>query len=512
MKKIALLLVLLMGMGTIMASCSTPKVTSTPGSSTSSSTAPTKDTLNLCINAPLVTIDPHYSTSNESDYVLYNVYEGLYHQNENTGEYEPRVAESFTLNDKGDYTFALRKNVKFQNGDTVKASDVVFSLKRCMESPSYRGYTSGISDVVAVDENTVKVVVKAKTAAMLNNLCYLMIVSENVVTEQGKAFGTKIALAGTGPYYFTSLDSDKKWSLEAFADYYRGEASIKTINYRPITDLSAALIAFESGELDWIRNIPTTNWPAIEANAAFNKEMIPNNRVDYIAANPLGKNLGDVRIRKAVAYAMNKQNVIDGVIDGYGVVADFIIPPKINAGAPDTGLVYSYDPAKAKALLAEAGHPNGIDVGSILTIAGTSYEKVAQILQQDFAAVGITVKIERLEYAAVIERLMALNFDIATTGFQVTGDYNYIRNYMFPPAFDASGTTTHEKFSAHFDLADQELDPVKRKKLNEGVNNELMEMAGFLPIFYSKSNFAWAKNLTVVNYPTFPQIYDWHWN
>jgi peptide/nickel transport system substrate-binding protein len=197
-------------------------------------------TLTLSTLAPLTTIDPH-ATLNIQDLTFHRqIFEPLLYQNEATGTYEPRIAESYSISgDHLTYTFAIRKGVKFHNGEELKASDVVFSLKRAADNPRVRSYMTGVTDVSADGDYTVVVKLGQPNAAFLNNQGMVMIVSQKEVEEQGGEFGTKLTLAGTGPFYLTSLKHDVEWTCSAFPDYYRGEADIKKIHYVPIVEASA---------------------------------------------------------------------------------------------------------------------------------------------------------------------------------------------------------------------------------------------------------------------------------
>ena len=203
--------------------------------------------LRLSILAPLTTVDPQ-NTGNLQDFIfLRQVYEGLFNQNEKTGVYEPRIAESYTMSDDGTvYTFKIRKGVKFHNGDDLRLSDIVFSYKRALKLPKMRMHTAAIKDV-RTDGDDFVVELKAPQASFINSCCRIWILSEREVTEQGDKFGTILNTAGTGPYYLTSLQHDVEWTCNSFKDYYLGEPAIKKLDYKPITQASAGLIAFEAG-------------------------------------------------------------------------------------------------------------------------------------------------------------------------------------------------------------------------------------------------------------------------
>jgi len=478
-----------------------------------------RNSVNMSILAALTSIDPHPGAENLQDNIVFSqVYEGLVAQNQATGEYEMRVAESFTVSEDGSvYTFKLRPEAKFHNGDPVRASDVVFSLKRVMGMPGRAIWTSDIVDVVALDDHTVNVVMNGPNAAALNSLSRLMILSEREVTSQGDRFGTIVAHAGTGPYFFTELDHAVGWKMEAFADYYRGPAAIRYINWRPIREASAGLIAFESGELDWYI-APVANWRQLEDNPNFNTQLVPANHITFIAVNYERGVLGNHYVRRAIAHAMCKENMSYGSLDGLTVLANHMIRPGYNVGAPAETLVFEHDPAKAKEYLAKAGFPNGVDVGTITTVSGGYFELVAQILQADLAAVGITSTIRRMENAASLAAYRSQDYDIAVTGNPLFGDYNFFRSMVdsnmvgsFLVRFQGD-QFDYQRFDRLFAEGIQEMDPVKRQVIYTELDRLVMETACYLPIFHRTLPIVWVKDLIVpLNYHTNPQVFEWRW-
>ena len=473
--------------------------------------------LNLTILAPLTTIDPH-DTTNLQDIIFHKqVFEPLMFQNEGTGEFQPRIAESYSVSADGlTYTFNLRKNVKFHNGRDLKASDVVFSYKRAAASPKVRNYLSSMADITASGDYTVIIKLRQPDAAFLSSQDMIFIVNQAEVEQQGSEFGTKLTLAGTGPYFLTSLKHDVEWTCDAFPAYYLGEAPIKKLHYVPITDASAGLISFESGELDWYV-APIANWDALTSNKKYSTELVAANHISFICLNPLNKPLDDDNLRKAIAYAVDKDAMNMAVFNGNAVNANLLVPPQMTA-APSTGISYNYDPAKAKEFLAKSAYPNGTNVGVINCSAGGNYEKMAVVLQANLAEIGLQCTINRLESAVGLEYARNQRFDLYTTGSEVIADFNYWRIYAHSKAVG----TYYVKFEGDkFDyktmdrLWDEGIavpDAAKRREIYTQLNNMMMETATMLPVFYRPGTYVWTTDLKVPrNYPMFPQVYEWSW-
>lgn len=476
--------------------------------------------LNLATTTVLTSVDPHFSEKIADMYAFRQTYEGLFYQSELTGEFEPRIAESYTVSEDGlTYRFVIRDKVKFHNGDDLKVSDIIFSFKRTGENPSVAARVSAVVSVTEIDPRTVEVVLKAPQASFMTDVCGVYILSEKVVTEQGAEFGTKAALCGTGPYYWAQVEHASGWTLQAFPDYYRGEARIKTIHFSPIADASAGLVAFESGELDWFI-APTANWNDLVNNPNYKTEVVAANHISVIVVNPdANEALKNPLVRKAIGHAIDKEAMNLVGFEGLAFTTDYMVDPQKNSGANfELGVVYDYNPEKSKALLAEAGYPNGVDVGAIMSWSGGYYEKMAQVLHSSLNEIGIKCELKLIEQASVSPFLRAQDYDIATYGWSYYGDYNYMytrwhssqkgATYVVydDPQFDKA------RLDSLLEQGAAEMDPVKRTAIYKEYNDLFMDYATCFPCLNKVQTYVWNKDLNPVNTPNFPVIFDWSWN
>ncbi len=473
--------------------------------------------LRLSTLAPLTSVDPHATVNIQDRMVLLQIFEPLIRQNEATGEYEPRIAESYSISeDKLSYIFKIRKGIKFHNGDELKASDVVFSMNRAMASPKMRSYLTGVTEVTAPDDYTVAVKLAQPNSAFINSQTNVMIVGQKEVESQGKEFGTKLTLAGTGPYFFTQLKHDVEWTCEAFPDYYLGQAPIKKVHYVPITEASAGLIAFESGELDWYI-APIANWNALTSNSNFKTQLVPANHTSFVDVNYLHPPLDDDNIRLAIAYAIDKESMNIACYDGHAVIADFMLQPQ-NTGAPVKGIVYNYDPEKAKEYVKKSAYPNGTNVGTINCSAGGYFEKMAQVLQSNLADIGLTCDINRLDSGTNLERSRSQKFDILCTGFSPSGDYEGSRMYSYTKSVGSfyikyeGDKFDYKTMNALWDAGIATFDLAERQKIYSQLSDWIAKTATMLPVFHKVQPYVWTPALKIpVNYPNYPQICEWSW-
>lgn len=476
-----------------------------------------RDSVNISTSKTLTSVDPHNNRAGVDVSVHHQMYESLYHWNEVTGELEPRIAESYEVSEDGTiWTFKIRDGVKFHNGETLKASDCVFSYNRGIEAPVLKSFTSSVKEVSAPDDSTFVIELKQPMSAFLSTSCNIFIVNEKEVLEQGDKFGTQITLAGTGPYYLTDLNMDSKWSFKAFPDYYRGEAPIKNINYVPITDASTGLIAFENGELDWYV-APIANWNSLVEGDKYNNELVPANHISYVFINWMKEPLNNDNVRKAIAHAIDKEAMNIVSFDGLAQVTDFMENPDYVFGAPKETINYPYDPEKSKELLKEAGFSDGVDVGQITVSSGSYYQKCAEVLQESLSQVGIKVGINIMESGSAMDNFRKQNYDIGISGGNGQADYSAFRQRVHS---DSAGSYwvklegdkfDYKKIDSLFEEGEIEQDPEKRKEIYKELNNRIMETTCWLPIMNKVQPYVWNKDLHVTNYPVNYHVYEWSW-
>lgn len=520
-RKLSMLLVLVMILSVITA-CSSPAGEETSGDTTEGvAEGPSRDDLNLAMNSSWGTSDPHHSTALVDLPLFRCLFETLIFFDENTGELEPELAKSYDISEDGKtYTFNLRDDVYFHNGDQLKASDVIFSLERSRR-PDKVGklFMDGVEDMVALDDFTVQLKLNAPRAPFLHNISNIFIISEREVTEQGEeTFGNKAHKAGTGAYYIEHMNKNEKMVFKAFDKYYKGEASIKTVNYFVITDSAAGIIAFESGELDWY-NCAIPDYRRLEDSEEYNSEVLIANNIAYLAVNPVSpvKALQNEKVRHAIGYALDKDELNMAGFDGLALKADYWINPDLNIAAPRGDVVFNYDPEKSKALLVEAGYPDGVDIGTLLSYPGDYAEVFATVIQQQLKKVGITVELVWSDRQGALKKSKVPEYDIYTAGGNANGDYDYIRNRFhstLEPGLNVkfSQTEYDQKYCEELiDKAGSTMNLEERTAIHKELSDYLMNTGIQFPIVHRAVALVWDKNLNPVNSATRPIIYKWSW-
>lgn len=481
------------------------------------------------LNSAASTSDP-FAHANVNDRVwLLNAYEPLFCYNGLTNEHEPRVGKSYEISEDGlTYSVEIFDNVYFQNGKHCTAEDVKRSYEYAKTS-AYNTQFSGVVDrVEVVDEFNVDIILKEASSPFLSNSDQIFIVDMDEVEEQGDDYGKIPNTAGTGAYYIEKYDPAVEIKLVRQDKFHREIEGrpIPDITFKVMTDSAAALIAFESGDLDFLSSMPSSNYATVEASGKFNTTLGQTTQLVYMVMNNhRSEHLANKQVRQAIAYAADYEGMMSIGTEGYGNVSGKIAyaPYTIAAPGEDSGIIYKHDPEKAKELLKEAGYENGFDLGQILCIAGTAHEKMAQVLQENLANVGITVTLDSMEQVTALSELRKGNFTFGIMGYYMMMDYDYFTgivdvndNEMAIVKIKDSEDFDYQKIYDLFNEARKHTDEDVRREMYTEMEEILMDAAVVIPILHTALPYAWDKELTINTEKPYTyhysQFWDAHWN
>ena len=353
------------------------------------------------ITQDLDSLDPHKAVAAGTKEVLYNVYEGLVKPDQN-GNLVPAVAEDYQISTDGkEYTFKLRKGVKFHNGKEVTAEDVIYSLKRCagmLETPEAGvnavAALSIISDIVAEQKDGTEYVIIRLKEANTELIGYLTC---SIVPKDYTDLATKPV--GTGPFRFVSYTPMKSFVMEKNNDYYGEKAYYDKVTFSISESTDAAFLKLQAGEIDVFPYLTVDQ--AEQLKGTYNIEVGEMSLVQGLFLNNKVKPFDDIRVRQAINYAVNKDEILQmlnggkGKKIGSGVFAGF--KSYYNDACTDT---YTYDPEKAKQLLKEAGYENGFSFTCSVPSNYAYHVQTAEILVSQLAKVGIKMNIQLIEWAS----------------------------------------------------------------------------------------------------------------
>ncbi len=477
-----------------------------------------------------------YTAGTTFDASSKTIFEGLTHFVRGTTELEPGMAESWTVSDDGKtYTFKLRKGVKFHSAKHFKptrdmnADDVVFTFERQWKKDNpYHAISGGnyeyfngmsmpdlLKDIVKVDDYTVKFVLNRPEAPMLANLAmdFAVIQSAEYADAMMKA-GTPDKVdqwpIGTGPFVFQGYKKDAQIRYTAFKDYWRGKAAIDKLVFSITPDASVRYAKLKAGECQIMPYPNPADIAAIDADPNINLMQQEGLNVGYLAYNTKVAPFDKVMVRKALNKAMNKQAIIDTVFQGAGKIAKNPIPPTIwsyNEATVDD----SYDPAAAKKMLAEAGYPDGFSMKIWAMPVQRPYNpnarRMAEVIQADFAKVGVKVEIISYEWGEYLKRSKDVNRDGAVL-LGWTGDNGDPDNFLAVLlGCDGVGGSNraqwcYKPFEDLIQKAKVVSDPAERTKLYEEAQIVFKSQAPWATIAHSVVFMPLAKN--VVNFKIDP--------
>lgn len=371
-----------------------------------------KDAVVLAMTLEPPGLDPTAGAASAiAEIVHYNVFETLT-KISSDGTVSPLLAESWEVSpDLKTYTFKLRKGVKFQNGEPFNASSVKFSFERAGADKSTnkdKRTFSGMESVAAIDEHTVVILNKALDPDFL----FLMGQATAIIVEPKSADTNATKPVGTGPYQLASWNKGSSVTLTKW-DGYRTAGSIrmKKVTFRFISDPAAQVAALLAGDVDAFPRVTPRSVAQFKANPRFQVVVSGSRAKTILAINNKKKPLDDVRVRRAIAAAIDRKAVIEGAGDGYGVpIGSHYVP-----GAPgyvDTTAINPFNIEKAKALLAEAGIKTPLELN--LKLPPPPYARQGgEVIAAQLAKIGIVAKIENVEWAQWLSGTYAnKNYDL----------------------------------------------------------------------------------------------------
>jgi peptide/nickel transport system substrate-binding protein len=424
-------------------------------------------------------LDPTTATSAAIPRVVYsNVLEGLVKIDRN-GKIVYALAKDYKISKDGkEYTFILKKGVKFHDGRPFDAEDVRFTFDRLMDTQktgtAHPEYYTDVDSVQAVDSHTVKIRLKNVNSMFLFNLAR----PDSIIVNSQTVDKLKTAPIGTGPFRFVEWVRGDCITLAKFDEYHKkGIPYLEKVTFKFIGDPSAQIASLRAGDIDVIAyDVSPENALLLEKDPKFKVLNGYTTTEVILSTNNSRKPFNDVRVRRAMAYAIDRNALIKGAMSGYGMP----IGSHMDPGNPyyiDLTSAYPYNPEKAKQLLAEAGYPNGFEAVIKLPERFAYAKRSGEIIADMLSQVGIKLKIELTEWGQWIDRVFKnADFDLTVIGHAEPFDINIYANPKYYFRYD------NPKFQEMLKKAEMEPDPKVRKELYIACQKIITEDAvnGFL--------------------------------
>ena len=383
-------------------------------------------------------LDPTASAAAAIDEILYaNLFQGLTRIGRN-GEVLPVLAESWEVSDDGrTYTFKLRSGVTFHDGTTFDAEDVKFTLDRARAEDSTNAQKqlfAAIDTVEAVDPATVKITLSAPQGSFLYNLGW----GDAVIVAPESAETNKENPIGTGPFKFDKWAKGSSVTLVKNPDYWGEPVALEKAEFRVVPDAAAAIPALLSGDVQAFPQMPAGDaLIQIESDPRFVVAIGATEGETILSTNNGREPFSNIKVRQAIAHALNREEIIAGNGSGYGTPIGSHFSPANEAYVDLTG-TYPYDTAKAKALLAEAGYPDGFK--ATLKLPPPAYARDGgQVVASQLRQIGIELEIIPVEWAQWLEQVFKnKDYDLTIVSHTEPNDINiyarddYYFNYRNP--------------------------------------------------------------------------------
>ena len=421
-------------------------------------------------------LDPTAEAAAAVDEVVYaNVFEGLT-KFAPDGSIVPALAKSWDISEDGlTYTFQLNEGVTFHDGTAFDAEDVKFSLDRIGAEGSANAQQAlyvNIDSVEVVDPMTVKVTLSQPDGNFIYNLAW----GDAVIVAPESADNNKLDPIGTGPFVFKDRVEGDSIMLEKNQNYWGTPVALEAATFKFISDPTAAFAALQAGDVDAFPNYPSPETVAqFEADPRFTVVIGATEGETILAMNNGKAPLDDVRVRQAIAHAIDRSAVIDGAMFGYGTPIGTFLSPA-NPDYVDLTGQSAYDPEKSKALLEEAGATD-ITLSLKLPPVEGYARRGGEIIAQQLAAVGIKTETTNLEWAQWLDEVFKQkNYDLTIISHTEPND---ISIFSRPDYYFDYGNDAFNQIIADLSV---ESDPAKRSELTKAAAQNLADnyAAGFL--------------------------------
>jgi peptide/nickel transport system substrate-binding protein len=456
----------------VLTNCAVPKTEAPPAPSETGATSPApipKGALVYGSGGQPVNLEPGNITDGNSIIVQDQIYNRLMEFKPGTTELMPALATNWSVSKDGKiWTFKLRQGIQFHDGTPFDATAVKFNVERWWDPKHPNGYrdagrtyeiweqifggfkgdpNSLLQEVAVVDKATIRFVLKQPFAAFPDAIAsgFFGIASPAAIKKAGVNYGGPGSLAvGTGPFIFKEWRTGDRILLEKNPSYWQaGLPKTNQLVIRFVTDPAARLAQLRAGQIDFTVELTPDQRKEIESDPNLQVVTRPSYNVGYLALNPSYKPFADVRVRQAIAYAINRPAIIQAFWGDLGQHDPHFIPPPLSWARATNLKIYPYDPQKAKQLLAQAGYAKGFDLELWYMPVSRPYfptpKPIAEAFAADLSAIGIRVSLKTKDWAAYLaDRRKPPGYQSFMLGW--TGDFGDPDSFLYPH-FGPGGTS-----------------------------------------------------------------------
>ena len=453
-------------------------------------------TITIAEKAEIKTLDPQKTVDSASLSVIQMINQKLF-KIDNDGNIIPEIAEEVTKVDTKTTLIKIKKDLFFSNGEPVTVDDILFSLNRAKESPRMMQDFYMIESFEKVDDTTIKV----KTFYEAGNLLHKLASMGASIMNKKALEENENNIIGSGMFKLKEWVAGDRIVLERNEYFKEANSNVKEIIIKFIPEANSRMIMLETGEVDIAEALLPLDFQKIsKEDDKFTTVEMQSSSNMFIGFDLRDKHLSDKRVRQAIAYAINNQDIVDSIYNGSATVATSPIP-KITTGHNENSNPYEQNIEKAKELLAEAGYPNGFDI--VLNVNEDNQRvDTAVVIQDNLKAIGVNVQIKTYQWASYVafvenpsqeKGMFLMAWNIA----------NDDPDELLYPLYHSSQIDAHtnvifyknEDFDSLISKARETIDKEKRIDLYKKAQDIIQEDLPHYAILYPMQNFAYKKNI-----------------
>jgi peptide/nickel transport system substrate-binding protein len=472
------------------------------------------DTLNVAFDAAPATLDAYKESDRPGLALGRMLYSGLIQKNQDTGEFGPAIASAYKFIDDKTLELTVRPDVKFHDGSTLTLDDVIYTLNLVASkeyNARFQNTVSWIAGVDKVSDNTVRIRMKEPFPLALEMLSEnLPIYPKSFYEKDQSAMGVKPI--GTGPYRLAESQPGSRYVFERFDGYFGTKPAINKLVVRILPDQNTQYAELLGGGLDWIWRLPPDAAKRMATQKTLDVKTSSIMRISYIQMNPAidgGKSpLAKLQVRQAINHAVDREGIRQALVGGASKLTNSACNPQ-QFGCSTDVQAYAYDPKKAKALLAEAGYPDGFTIDMVVAYPPRS---IFEAVSANLGAVGIKVNLIEQQYGTAVTNWRENKVPMIAAAW---GSYGIADVALSTSNFFRGGADDPVKNPELVKLltaADTSIDRDFRAKQYAAALKIIADQAYWLPLWNHSLNAAQSKTLNfAVDGDEFPRFYKASW-
>ena len=459
-----------------------------------------KKILTMAQKAEIKTLDPQKATDSVSRSIIKLINQTLVYI-DNEGNIVPELAQEITKVSPKETLIKIKNDIKFSNGETLTIDDVLFSLERAKASPKMSQDLYMIESFEKVDDRTLKINTLYDAGNLLHKLA-----SGGVAIINKKAFEKdENNIVGTGMFKLKEWVAGEKLVLERNEFFKDSKSNIDTLVVKFVPEANSRMIMLETGEIDLARDLLPLDFKKISEDTKFTTVEVETPSNMFLGFDLRNELLADKRVRQAIAYAINNEDLVKTVFNGSASVATSPVP-KITTGHNENSNNYPQNIEKARQLLAEAGYPNGFNIELFVSEDNQRID-MAVIIQDNLKKIGINAEIKTFQWAAYVSTIENPNIikPLFIMSWNISNDDP---DEVLYPLYHSSQIDAHtnvifyknEKFDNLISEARETTDKEKRMKLYEEAQDIIQEDLPHYTLVYPKQNFAYKASIKNIKY------------